>query len=56
MTLIEDDMKKGHIHDRYIVTRHFGYYIGISLNGMHKNKSSINKIHNTADFLKYFEQ
>jgi hypothetical protein len=55
ITLIEDNEKNGRIHDRYIVTKHFGYYIGISLNGSHKNKSSFNKIYNTKDFLKYFE-
>lgn len=55
MTLIEDNEKNGRIHDRYIVTKHFGYYIGISLNGTHKNKSSFNKIRNTENVLKYFE-
>lgn len=50
-----EETHNGGIHDRFIVTKKFGYCIGISLNGVHKNKSYVNKIFNTSDFIKDFE-
>lgn len=42
------------IHDRFIITKNFGYQIGISLNGIHKNKSFIIKIEDVSQLLREF--
>lgn len=41
-TLIEDNGQNGQIHDRFIITKDFGYYIGISL--IVNSKSRIHRI------------
>ena len=54
LILIEDTKIDGAIHDRFIITESFGYYIGISLNGIHKNKSCVVKILNPTILECYF--
>ena len=53
-TLIKDKGQNGKIHDRFIITKDFGYNIGISLNRMHENKSFIHKIYNTTNVKEFF--
>lgn len=55
LTLIKDNKQNGKIHDRFIITKNFGYFIGISLNGLDTNKGSINYIYDTNELRKEFE-
>ena len=54
--VLKKDQKRNtnNIHDRLIISKNFGYQIGISLNGINKNKSFVTKIYDTNQFLKEF--
>jgi hypothetical protein len=51
---MDDPKNNGEIHDRFIITKDFGYLIGVSLNGIHKNKTFIKEILNLKDIKNLF--